>query len=368
MKTLFLTFLFLGCFFASDLFAQPQAKKPQFNVTHPSIQYSLVRPNINIEKEFCYDLSSDPFMQNPRKKFYKRSEDMLTDTMFLDNGASVYEWVLYRYNKKNQLIYGQGMTRNIFGKNRYNRVDYKYDEEGRMVREERNLVEWPTNALENSQVSTLYYEKSWDYSTIQKTEKGFIYNNIECELDDEGRITYIKMNADQEGMYLECNGKKYRVNDQYFAYTDSSYSEFLCEVISFTPELVLRFYEYTFINNENGDIQSEKMMFSVDGINWELGNNYRSEYLYKNHGRTQINSGDGDVANEIPYKSSTKVYAFSDEIRIYSEGNAAAQIFDLTGRLIKQQSVSSGESRINISKAGFYIVKVGNDSFKVFVR
>ena len=345
---------------ATSLIAQPK-KVPQIELSHPSFGHISIRPNTYIDTVLWYNLMSDPKKLMPQKKYYTRSEDMLTDTMHINNGADIYYSTVYRYNEKNQLLYDYPIPRGaVFGHFGYMRTDYEYDEEGRLIRTEMNWIEQSDNKEEMPPVI-----KTWDYSTIQKTDKGYIYNNIEVELDDQGRIVYWKNAADQEGMFVEYNGKKYRLDDAYFSYTDSSYTDLVISILDYDP-LFLSWMESTSVFNEYGDLKSETMKTSFDGVNWDCFQ-YLSEYVYNSHG-DKTNSGDIDMSNEITYHSSTKVYASSGEIRIYSESGATAQVFDVSGRLVKQQSVPSGESCISVSAAGFYVVRIGNDSFKVFVR
>ena len=102
-------------------------------------------------------------------------------------------------------------------------------------------------------------------------------------------------------------------------------------------------------------------MVSVDAINWRISRKMETEYIY---------SADSKNPNDHFFagRSNTAVTVHAGAIHIFSENVTMVQIFDLAGRLIKQQPVSVGENRIVVSTGGFYIVKAGNESFKISVR
>ena len=213
MKKEIIIILLLACFFASDTFAQ---RKFPYHISHPSIHYAPARPDISIDTSYYYNYADgeDPF---PYKTYYTRSDDLLTDTVHFP--LSIY---IYRYNEKNQLIYGHNTPTKMFGVEEYMRTDFEHDQEGRLIRRRVTFVDPNTLAVKEGDV------KTWDYSNIQKTDKGFIFNDVECELDEEGRITHIRPgnHIDRYAEYI--NGEIYRVNDSFYAYTDSSCTLFGC--------------------------------------------------------------------------------------------------------------------------------------------
>jgi len=357
MKYFLYSLIFTGCFFISDLLAQ---QRP-FGPTHPSFMYMPLRPNLSIDTVFCYGwggISTDPISgeileTNPEKYYYTRSEDLLTDTVHYEISTFIH-----RYNEKNQLLYSYQISKkDIFSG--YQRDDFEYDEEGRVVRLKSNWIEPSRNPFVDPKI-TFMYERTWDYSTIQMTEKGYIFDGIECELDYQGRITLIKYKATEDSI-VELDGKKYRVNDAFITYTDSSYTYFGCFYIGSRTrrEEPIRWEKSTYVYNANGDLISSLALFSDDGIIWRNVQELLLFYL------THPYSGDNEVSNFIVNKAITNVYAQFGSIYIFTENDATVQIFDLAGRLVKQQTLSVGENRIKVYR-GFYIVKVGNESFKVF--
>ena len=410
MKTFIISFIFFVFFFSTEM--RSQQRPFGHPVQHPSMSPVLKRISTDADTVLRYNhatVITDPdgeVMETvPEKRYYTRSDDLLTDT--LHTGSSS---IVYRYNEKNQLIclythldtttaarYGLAGTGAMI-------EDYEYDNEGRIVRKETSWGEPLTNPFEEPE-KTFMAEQIWDYSSIRMTEKGYILENMECELDGQGRITYLKYYPEKDaivdnpdwdeiegrqwyyvgrktswisyvkggnpllpvdGVYylypgdpsiVELDGKQYRTGDVYYTYTDSSYTAFSC--FKNTDGLV-GWNKSTYVYNENGDETSHVMIVSDDGINSRTVQN--SETVYQTY------SGDGDVSNENLRKTNTVVYARSGTICISAENAATVQIFDLAGRTVKQQALSAGENRIGISTNGFYIVRVGNESFKVFVR
>jgi len=352
MKRLIIfSFIITECFCESDLFAQ---QRP-FGPSHPYIRYNPVRRSTGIdtviESLIPYDLEGLPQKTEMFKIFYARSEDKLTDTIYY----GLDPWV-HRYNEKNQLLYSHHVFsgENFGPMPGYLRTNYEYDDEGRIVREEIYNIDPSGNPQEK-----LLAEQVWDYSTIQMTDKGFIYNDIECETDDQGRITLIKLFA-KEDTIVELDGVKYRVNDDFYTYTDSSYTEFGCYYANSntTPEGPIQWMISTVVFNENGYEKFSTMSVSEDGKNWRPIRELQTMYIY---------SGD-DVSNFSIPKTNTSVYAQFGSIYVFTENFTNVKLYDINGRLVKQQALSTGENRINVDNGGFYIVKVGNESFKVFIN
>ena len=360
MKNLLYTLIFAGCFFSSDLLSQ---QRP-FGPTHPKFFYTPVRPRLNVDSIVCYGsggVSMDPVTgeileTTPQKYYYHRSEDLLTDTVYYETSLLVC-----RYNDKNQLLYDY-QIRKYAPSSAYMKTNYEYDGEGRVVRLERNWVEPSRNPSAEPKI-TFESEKIWDYSTIKMTEKGYIFEGVECELDNHGRITLIKNPVIEDTIVEYIDGNKYHVNYGFYTYTDSSYTEFGCFYVGNRTmrEEPIQWWKSTYVYDEDGYLKSSVSFVSDDGINWR--NSLDAMWYF-----TQTNSGNDEVSNLVVEKTKTVVYAHSGAILIFVENAAKTQIFDLTGRLVKQQALSAGENRISINKGGFYIVKIGEESFKVYVR
>ena len=323
-------------FIASDLFGQIQISGP----SHPLISYGMTRMDTSIDTIFTY---SNSFCEEEvvgcisgiilTTTSYKRSEDNLTDTVIMSGIRN--QGFIFRYNEKNQLLYQDEMGPTY--PSSFTREEYEYNEKGRQVKLVRKYIQTTTQ----SEIIHNEYLLN-DYSNIRMTEKGYICDDIEYELDNQGRVICIQSFGDH-------------IYTKYYTYTDSSYIEFSCRL----PEgwhfkNIYDFYE-------NGHTKRYKELHSSDGINWKILSTSEYEYIYSKEMGTPINNPPIDKTNII-------VTANSGSILVLTENTATVQIYDLTGRAIKQQTVFPGETRITISAGGFYIVKVGNESFKVSVR
>ena len=340
-------------FFIHNMEAQQFLSK----IPHPSIRYTPVRMNTNIDSIIFHSLEviHGDLIFSPWSTvtFYRRSEDILTDTIYINNFASR----VCKYNEKNQLLYDHSLNPYILAPyfNKYNRTDYEYDDEGRVVREVFNEI----NPSSNPPTITFVSEQLWDYSTIQLTEKGYIFNNSEIELDDLGRITLIKGFV-VEDTIAELNGKKYPVNHIYLSYTDSSFTTFDFSYIGSRTlrEEPTKWGNSTYVFNEDGNEIKCTFYISDDGINWSLRQNSRTEYKSSNTPSSN---------NDLFPKSTVAVYSQTGAICVNTEKAGTLQIFDLAGRMVKQQALPAGKSSINITP-GLYFVRVDNQTFKIYVR
>ena len=345
-------FLFLY-FFAFDIEAQKFLSK----IPHPSIRYSPVRMDTNIDTMIVHGLEVKYgdliFPPTSSVTFYRRSEDTLTDTIYLNYSATY----LCKYNEKNQLLYSHAVSPLYvapYNRN-YLRTDVEYDDEGRVVREVANGIDPSTNPP----TITFRAEQLWDYSKIQYTEKGYIFDNREFELDDLGRITLIKEFVVDDTIAV-LNGEKYHVNHLHYSYTDSSYTVFCFTYIGSRTlrDEPTQWENCTYVYNEDGNEIELTFYTSVDGINWSLRQNLRTEYKY---------SSNTPSSNDLFPKTTVAVYAQPGAICVNTEKAGALQIFDLAGRLVKQQALSAGESSISITP-GLFFVRLDNQTFKIFVR
>ena len=349
-----ITGILISLFFTHHI----EAQKFLSQIPNPSIRYSLVRMDTNIDTIFRYDLgvNDDRDRSNPVSSSvttYHRSDDKLTDTIRYENNA----WVVCKYNEKNQLLYSHFLSPLYLAPyyRNYLRTDYEYDDEGRVIREVTNGVDPSTNPP----TITFRAEQLWDYSKIQITKKGYIFDNREFELDDLGRITLIKELFVVDDTIAVINGKEYHVNDSHLSYTDSSYTWFS---FSYIGSRTLRdeptsWENYTYFYDEDGNEIKCIGFRSDDGINWRFTCNTRAEYK----------SSNTPSSNDLFPKSTVAVYSQPGTICINTEKAGALQIFDLAGRLVKQQALSAGESSISITP-GLFFVRFDNQTFKIFVR
>ena len=338
---------------------------------HPLVNnYGRIRTNTNIyeihQNWYFQSNREGPMDLQPSYAVFSRSDDNLTDTVMSISGLIRCD--VHRYNEKNQLLYNYEIYPYTHEPlNSYVRTNYEYDKEGRLTKCVSKSI-MPSETPSEQILSEVIY----DFSSIKKTEKGYIfrtqYNNYdwdqirnfhekEYELDNQGRLTYENY-ADAKNESVEfTDGKKYRIGADYYIYTDSSWTSF-----GFSqPGMWNMWKQKTHVFDKNGNAKLTTVMVSVDGINWTLMEKSENAYVYTDDRESLSNHSPADKTNTI-------VYANSGAIHIVAENAALTRIFDMFGRLIKQQTVSPGENRIDISSTGFYIVTVCNESFKVFIK
>ena len=335
---------------------------------HPLGNFGKPRLNTNIEKinyyyYFNYIVGGEFDEPLEKSSYFRRSEDQLTDTLFNYMSLSF----INRYDEKGRLIYERQYDI-WYPLNEYVRTDYEYDEAGRVVKEIQTSIRPSANPSEKPTEKVLQ-ERIYDYSTVQKTEKGYIFENIEYEFDDKGRLAckiFYNYGGDEFVKYKD--GKEYRKNASYYSYTDNSYTEF---VYSAMDNLLIQgmpdcWLENKFVFNEQGNAIWQTLLVSEDGVNWMLRGKMKAEYVYSTGSRS-VDRGT-ESYNSSAGKTKTIVTAHAGEIQISTGNRTTVQIFDITGRIVKQQALPAGESRVSMSSGGFYIVRVGNESFKVSVR
>ena len=354
MKSKITVLLLTVCFFSSDMFSQMKITGP----THPLVNYGPVRIDTNIDTvlSLTYYESGREVVPGPKSTFssYARSDDKLTDSITGSSGLMRHD--IYQYNEKNQLLYRHEYDP-LYPLMSYIKEEFTYDEKGRVIKLTVKVVK-PSGIP----TETILNEYLYDYSTVQMTENGYIFDGVEFELDNQGRLVYANY-IDSKDEYIEyTDGKKYRIGADYYTYTDSSFTTF-----AFTQpgNMVLgmsdRWVEIIFVFDKNENLKRKTSTVSIDGVNWYPWEQYETEYIYSN-----VNTNPSN--NSPVLKSNTVVYSHSNEIHVFTENEANVQIFDIFGRMIKQQNVSSGENRISISSGGIYIVKICNESFKVSIK
>jgi len=239
----------------------------------------------------------------------------------------------------------------------YNRKDYEYDEEGRLVKVISKRIQ------EKYPFEEILYESTISYSTIQMTEKGYIYDGVEYIFDLQDRL--IQKNVlDANNDYMEfTDGKQYRIGDSYTSFTDNSYSEmgYYHSFRNFDIFVFDKWVENVCVFNEHGHLIQRTTRTSDDGVNWKRVTYTELEYEY---------NISNDVSNEKTLLKKTKniVYAYSNAIHIVAEKAETVKIFDISGRPVIKQTVPQGTSIVNMAFGGLYFVKIGNESYKIFVK
>ena len=380
MKTriLMLTVLLL-CFLSSDMLAKyARTALPSGPANHPLAYSGHIRMATNIDTMITtqyYEWGTELERPWRRMDVFKRSDDGLTDTVYRATPYETWEGIVpnrfvddvqrycLRFNEKNQML----SINNFFSNGQLtgtSHEDFLYDEEGRLVR---HMQTW--HDPEKTPSGEVVFLKTYDFSTLQLTEKGYIFEGAVYEFDGQGRMTFAAL-LDGKDEFVTLDGKEYLAGADYYTYTDSSYTKFsrvrTGEKMYGWPDL---WEETVYVFYENGNEKSKTVKGSTDGLNWFIFEILEYGYIYANEsGEAQTYAGDGDVSNEISAQTGTAVYALSGAILITAENAATVQIFDMAGRLVKQQTLPQGESRISIASAGLYFVKAGNETFKVYVR
>jgi len=242
------------------------------------------------------------------------------------------------------------------------REDYEHDADGRLTKIVRDFI-WPDGVPDvDPPIDTTRFVITYDYSTVQMTENGYIFDGIEYELDNHGRLTHAKYVNSKDEFVEFTDGKKYRIDSPYYSYTDSSWTSFgYYQPGDMVPGMPDQWIETTYVFDENENEKQRTVRVSSDGINWTIHELTKTEYVYS--------SAVGIPMLTPPAaQTGTTVYAHSGAIHIVAENAVRVQIFDLFGRLVKQQAVMPGENRISGLSGGFYIVSVSNESYKVFIK
>jgi len=311
-----------------------------------------------------YNFQGDPFQPLPEVHYtiIDRSEDGLTDTIHY--AAGLLRDDINQYNDKKQIIscivgypfryYMLEIYENCCGE--YSKEEYEYDEEGRITKFTLKWLNSPTNVVREEVTN-------YDYSTFEYTAKGYIYDGIEYELDDEKKVTLWK-NLNNPGEYGEFDGKQYHLGDYHYEYFEGGvsvigYDYYEYNYLYIGPHITKRVYVY------KPDLMTETMYRSLDGKTWELISNNERSVLYKSN----VESGGNPNGNWLTETDVVKVYGSDNAVMISSPESVRIAVYDITGRLLRQHQTEGGGvvSRLPVPK-GLYIVKAGNEVKKVVVR
>ncbi|MDR0699940.1 MAG: T9SS type A sorting domain-containing protein [Tannerella sp.] len=315
-----------------------------------------------------YEPTASLFDGTPRVTgytIYKRSEDGLTDTIYINSGLASID--IRHYNENQRIVYSifDYPPCKIYECNYvdpgslYEKVEYEYDTEDRVSKVTVKEIE----SILDMEVRTVSVN-TYDYSTLKMTEKGYVYNGYEYELDSNNRVTYLK-NLSTPDEYRELDGKKYRVQDSYYTYFEGGLSVLRREK---TSDMIRgwadRWVKVDYYFNENGNGTFKNTYYSVDdGETWTIWEKTETRYAYVEN----VKSGDIPNTNGSVESSGTKVHGISGAIVINTENNVQACIYDTTGKVVKKQSVNAGAVQISVP-GGLYFVTVNNHSYKVIVK
>jgi hypothetical protein len=309
-----------------------------------------------------FDPNANLYDGSPRITGYtviKRSKDGLTDTLFINSGLARID--IRHYNEKQQLVYSvfEYPPCKIGGDNcvgpeyLYEKTEHEYDSENRVSK----VTVKQVGSI--SGVESIFSINTYDYAALEMTEKGYIYNGYEYELDQLNRVTYLKT-LDSPDEYKELDGKEYCIADSYFTYFEGGLSVIRNER---TSVMILgwpdRWVKVDYFFNE--DSRLKNTYISLDGKEWTVWEKSETRYVYA------TNSGEFPNSNESIASSGTNVYGTSGAIVVSTENNAQASIYSTTGQVVKKQAVNAGTTQITV-RSGFYFVTVDNKTYKVIVR
>ena len=379
MKTKIILLLFFSCLFSAGILAEFLQTTRPTGPNSPLI-YESTRMYTNVSRVLTYQ----KYMMGREipdciPEVFVRSEDNLTDTVYYDLPYQTSAGIEFarqpvalflRFNENNQLLHMQDIY--VYNPEYpYKIENFEYDDEGRLFK---HVTKWIDPVAKSEEVIDLIIH---DFSTIQKTEKGYIFEDWEYSFDDQGRMIFCRsldgrFEPDHKFKeeYITFNdGKEYLKNATYFSYTDSSYTS----LVYFKKSVIEKpskdwWVEATYTFYKNGLLKSHIVNTSLDGVDWYIWNYHEYKYEYINDNEMPITYASDDVKNDAIKNTNTIVNASYGTVCVVTEKAALVQIFDISGRLVKQQAVSQGENRINVPSSGLYFVKVGNESFKIFVR
>ena len=311
-----------------------------------------------------------PYFASPIPTSYdniiRRSEDGLRDTIDTDrSGLRGMPVFISTYNEKGQEVRYEGPVDVWYEKQFgimpvYYDYIYEYDSEGRMS----HIALWVRNSPRSNGTVTdsLLDETFYDYSTLQYTENGYIYDGYEYEMDEQGRVTHIKnlMNPDE---YREfSDGKLYRLGDTYYTYSDREVTVFSYTLVSKNvmgaPDRWIRAHYYW---SEDGTRFFSDEHSLDDGVNWTATGKSITYYLYAVH-----NNSD-ETINETVSESTANACGVWGAVAVNTRDKAQVSVYNATGQIVKQQQVNAGITQISVPK-GLYFVTVNNISYKVIVR
>jgi hypothetical protein len=295
--------------------------------TADTVYYIAHVPNPFDKQIYHWDENSE----NPLVTGYtihKYSPDFLIDTMHVFSGLmrtdikyfdDKYRTVRYIFDYPHCKIIKCNIEVSRYS---YDLQEFEYDTENRVSKITNKIVSFESGVETETLVNTELY----DYSTIKMTNKGYIYNGYECEMDALNRITYLKNltempNGYYEPEYMELNGKKYRVGDKYYTYSDGAVSTFGYERTSFSMiGWSDRWVKVDYFFNDEGQISYKNSYYSFDGETWEVWEKRETRYAYVEHNNT-------DVRNICIDSSNVNVYGISGAIIVNSDKNTDGNEF-----------------------------------------
>lgn len=310
---------------------------------------------------------------------HRYNKDWLTDTT--THQCGLLSQTIQKYSPDGHLLYRSTYVSkridtdgNVYPEKEFNVVKYNYGKDGRLLKEEHydRLTDKPTKGklyesldYQYTMTDSGYVLSVTERLNIDTGKDSIAKHKVEILLDKKGRVTVWKIKDKQaeEAYVTGDDGKRYRVGDTYYSYTDSSYSsvsfkrggkELIRDQI--TPD---RWYKHDYIFNKKG-LQTKKR-FSIrpkDSKEWKMWDIEGYFYFYK----------DGNPHSNIRIgKASGRVYGTVGGAVVETEQTVEAAVYTFGGQPVKRQRIGAGTTRIPLP-AGFYLITLNGTGHKVIVK
>jgi len=306
-----------------------------FHEGRPQVDKITCKP---YDAEGNYMGASSPWHQSVEYKWL-HSEDGKRDTVYVLSGVifvSVYDY--YDNEKIKSIQDGYPHPNGEFEVRE--EETFEYDQEGRLI-------------LHN----TIYHRLTPNDKKIIQYD--YTRNTItETKRDDTGEtVTITSISFTDKGYIAETNGEKteyifdeynrpVKAGDILYEYFDGGYSRI--DYSNSTSPRIDYFYD-------NKGYLSKAIYYIISGDEWV----HDCTYLY-------TYEPDHTVSNIVAEKK-TKVYTYQGKVVIESDKLDIVSIYSSSGRLVEKIKLSSSKQEVNLNP-GFYIINIGSETHKVFIR
>ena len=303
---------------------------------------------------------------------YKHSKDGLRDTVFTSWGLiTVHENI---YSENNMLVGRKELVPDVENNREFVDIgfftEYTYDSKDRIISvsqintdNHERIDSIAYNYTDHTITHYYFMDKGEleirEFTQIEYTDSGYIcwdtiyYNNQVIGGRDTSYVKYRKdeyiFESDQYENRLKRTkniigeGVSKKEYDSHIVYTDEGYTIFYGNSGK---------VEY-FVNEKE---QNTLIMNYRKGSDWELYERFELSYIYD------------DPQSNAPVLEDVQqpVYGVENGLVVGTDVKGLVNIYTISGQLVKQVNASSGD-QIPLAK-GFYIVSMGDRSYKVQVR
>jgi len=327
MKThlLFLVCLFIGGFI--------NAQTPIWWPTHPMDTHIGNKPEL--QPDSVATISLNPEWATADVHAY--GDNGYIDTvMYRSIGNVCFSFTILgyvnTYSKENNKLISTDGYRSFYQSVLSYQIFYEYDSIGRLIKKQ--IVNHDKN---NPRYQDRPYYRdtiiSYDFSTINYTDSGYIFDGGIYSLDEKGRIT-----------------KEIRDKDTilYIYYDDELRYDKIINMDNY-------FENTAYFFNENG-LMTKSITYSKP---FENEDKRVREYFYS--------FLPGNTTSNSIIVNSSKIYGITGGLIIETEKPEWISVYSLSGQLIKKTYINYGTQQIPLAK-GIYIVKSGQKTTKIGVR